>query len=59
MIKVEYPEQIKITVDPRTLAHCKVCAEPLYCIYDQNLRSDCWECEQEMKELERILTKGG
>jgi len=32
------------TVDPRSIAHCKICYEPMYYIYDAKLRSVCYEC---------------
>ena len=38
---------IILTVDPRTLAHCRACYEPMYYIYDQKLRSFCYECTLE------------
>jgi hypothetical protein len=34
-------------VDPRSLAHCRICYEPMYYIYDQKLRSYCYECTVE------------
>jgi hypothetical protein len=36
-----------LTVDPRTLAHCRVCYEPMYYIYDQKIRNLCYECTME------------
>jgi hypothetical protein len=33
-----------LTVDPRILAHCRLCFEPMYCIYDSALRDYCHEC---------------
>jgi len=41
-----------LTVNPRVLAHCRMCNEPLYCIYDQNLRDVCYECTLETKAAE-------
>ena len=38
---------IILSVDPRTLAHCGICYEPMYYIYDQKLRSYCYECTLE------------
>lgn len=31
------------------LAHCKTCCEPMFMIYDQSLRDDCWDCEGKAK----------
>lgn len=39
---------LKLTVNPRLLAHCKMCRDPMYCIYDWKLRHYCWECHIEM-----------
>lgn len=39
---------LKLTVNPRHLAHCKMCREPMFCIYDWTLRHYCWECKVEM-----------
>jgi hypothetical protein len=36
-----------IVIDPRALAHCRLCLEPMYCIYDSALRIYCHECLQE------------
>jgi hypothetical protein len=36
-----------LTVDPRMLAHCRACYEPMYYIYDQKLREFCYECTLE------------
>jgi len=36
-----------LTVDPRILAHCRMCYEPMYYIYDQKLRDFCYECTME------------
>lgn len=35
------------TVDPKAIAHCRICYEPMYYIYDQKLRSFCYECMME------------
>jgi hypothetical protein len=35
------------TVDPRSIAHCRICYEPMYYIYDQRLRNYCHECTVE------------
>jgi hypothetical protein len=35
------------TIDPRSIAHCRACFEPMYYIYDQKLRSLCYECTAE------------
>lgn len=45
-----------LTVDTRKLAHCKMCHEPMYCIYDQSIRDFCYECalEIEADEAESI-----
>ncbi len=50
------------SVDPRSLAHCRYCHEPMYCIYDANLRDFCWEClveseEQAAEAAKQILTE--
>jgi len=39
---------IYITVDSRELAHCKMCWEPMYIIYDQSLRDYCHDCLTDM-----------
>ncbi len=33
-----------LDVDPKTLAHCRLCSEPMYCIYDSALRDYCYAC---------------
>jgi hypothetical protein len=42
-----------LAVDPRILAHCRMCYEPMYYIYDQRLRDFCYECM-----VENYLPKG-
>lgn len=37
--------EVEVTVNPKHLAHCRECCQPLYCIYDADLRWFCWECE--------------
>jgi len=37
--------EVEVTVNPKHLAHCRACCQPLYCIYDADLRWFCWECE--------------
>lgn len=41
---------LTITVHPKHLAHCRLCREPMYCIYDWMLRDYCHQCTLEMKE---------
>ncbi|MDP2206972.1 MAG: hypothetical protein Q8K65_11780 [Alphaproteobacteria bacterium] len=36
---------LHLTVNPRMLAHCRECCQPMFCIYDANLRWRCWECD--------------
>jgi hypothetical protein len=38
-----------LTVDPWILAHCRMCYEPMYCIYDQKIRDFCHECMMDME----------
>lgn len=42
------------TIDPKKLAHCKLCRDPLYAIYDQKLRRYCYQCELEMR-IDKIV----
>ena len=44
---MNYMNQVLI-VDTRKLAHCRMCYEPMYCIYDQSIRDYCYECSAEM-----------
>ncbi len=37
------------SADPRCLAHCRYCHEPMYCIYDATLRDFCYPCELEAR----------
>ncbi len=41
--------KVYLNVDPRHLAHCRYCYQPMYCIYDQTLRDFCYECEMEAR----------
>ena len=43
------------TVDPKSIAHCKICYEPMYYIYDQKIRNYCHECTLEHR-LEQNLS---
>jgi len=43
-----YIENQVLIVDTRKLAHCRMCYEPMYCIYDQSIRDYCHDCVQEM-----------
>jgi hypothetical protein len=45
-----------LRVDTRKLAHCRMCREPMYCIYDEAIRDFCYECSLEIKadEVESI-----
>ena len=47
------------TGDPRTLAHCRLCHDPMYLIYDSRLRDYCHECLEDlaMEEARRIWRK--
>lgn len=49
---------IELTVNPRHLAHCRLCYDPMYCIYDTALRPYCWECECEAIESGEVPVKG-
>lgn len=40
----------KFTVNPKELAHWRLCHETLYIIYGSSLRDFCHECTEEMKE---------
>ncbi len=43
--------------DPRSLAHCRLCRDPMYFIYDWKLRDYCHECmvDMSMENARRIL----
>lgn len=41
--------KIIITVNPKRLAHCRMCRDPLLCIYDWKVRDYCWDCTQDME----------
>lgn len=43
---------LKLTVNPKLLAHCKLCSSPMYCIYSWGVRHYCWECSQDMQLAE-------
>lgn len=34
-----------VNIDPKTLARCKKCNDPLYIILDQSLRDKCYHCD--------------
>jgi hypothetical protein len=40
------------TVDPKVLARCRLCCEPMYYIYDQKLREFCYECTMQQRQQE-------
>ena len=50
-------DKIAITVSRDSLAHCRDCLEPLYCIYDQRLRDFCHDCEKRMGDKYRRMIK--
>lgn len=50
-------DELEFTVDLRELAHCKMCRDPLYCIYDWTVRDYCWECTCEMQGLDEEEVK--
>lgn len=35
--------------DPKTLAHCRLCHEPMLFIYDSAVRDFCHDCPEEAK----------
>lgn len=39
---------MKFTIDPKELAHCRCCYEPMYIIKDSSVRDYCHECLLEM-----------
>jgi hypothetical protein len=41
--------EMLISVDPKKLAHCHLCKDPMYIIYDKKLRRYCYQCELEMR----------
>lgn len=47
-MRTTYLDEPLLIVDTRKLAHCRMCYEPMYCIYDQSIRDYCHECTQEM-----------
>ena len=51
----EPPENF--TGDIRSLAHCRLCSEPMYLIYDASLRDYCQPCLEDMamEEARRII----
>jgi hypothetical protein len=44
-----------LTVSSRSLAHCRVCHEPMYYIYDQKVRDFCYECVVEQRVHKGML----
>lgn len=52
MIKLK--NGLVINVDPKKLAHCKMCNDPMYCIYDWTLRPYCWQCSIDLEITEDV-----
>lgn len=52
-----YYDEFKFSGKLSELAHCKLCTEPMYCIYDQKLRDYCHGClvDMSMENARRLL----
>lgn len=37
----------EFTRNVRELAHCEMCHEPMFCIYDRAVRHYCWQCDRD------------
>lgn len=48
-MSIEKLANFKLTIHPKYLAHCKVCREPMYCLYEQSLRYNCYSCAKDME----------
>ena len=42
-------EAIYFTGNIRELAHCKLCGDPMFIVFDSKLREYCWTCTQDME----------